>query len=148
MKSIEKKQLFLDSLKAGFHKYDYMLYAWVILDEHYHIEFEAQDSKMLSKIMNQLHGSLSYLFNMMDSTKGRKIFQNYWDTCVREEKDLWRRFNYIHHNPVKHGYCQNMEDFTFSSFTYYLKERGKAWLDDCFSTYPIVDFTLKEEDTA
>jgi len=138
-----------DSLMPGFQPVGnsaFRLIAWVILDNHYHIEFEAKESKILPKIINQLHGKLSCLFNKMDNMRGRKIFQNYWDTCIREEKDLWTRFNYIHHNPVKHGYSRRMEDYTFSSFGYYLGQKGREWLDDCFGRYPVIDFTLKEED--
>ena len=40
-----------------------------------------------------------------------------------------------------HGYTKNMKDYKFSSYQYYLKIRGKEWLDDSFSTYPIIDFT-------
>jgi putative transposase len=137
--------LLLDSLKAGFRDNGYVLNAWAILDNHYHIEFKVKEANMLSKIINQVHGRLSYLFNKMDDEPGRKIFQNYWDTCIREEKDLWTRFNYIHHNPVKHGYCKKMQDYSFSSFGYYLEEKGREWVDDCFSKYPIIDFMLKEE---
>jgi len=180
LKSDEKKELFLDSLKAGFLEVGYELFAWVILDDHYHIEFEAKEAKKLSGLINpdfaiaksarradrlnparrgnpkqisnanfginHIHGKFSYLFNKMDKSRGRKVFQNYWDTCIREEKDLWTRFNYIHHNPVKHGYCDRMEGYRFSSFARYLNEKGREWLDDCFMSYPVVDFTLKEGD--
>jgi putative transposase len=60
---------------------------------------------------------------------------------MRSEKDYWVRFNYIHHNPVKHGYVSQMADWAFSSYCYYHERKGEEWLADTFSQYPIVDFS-------
>jgi len=126
-----KKQLLLEKLKYEFKSFGYELKAWVILDNHYHLEFKTDRGNILSKILNRVHGNISYTINKMDNQEKRKVFQNYWDSCIRSERDLWTRFNYIHHNPVKHGYSQRMEEY------------GKEWLDDCFQKYPIIDFTLE-----
>lgn len=137
----ERKQLLLISLKAEVQRYDYKLMAWVILENHYHLLFRTFKSDYLSKIINQVHGSVSYQLNKIDNTPGRKIFQNYWDRSMRDEKDFWSHFNYIHHNPVKHGYAISMENYKFSSYDYWLKRKGGKWLNSCFETYPILDFT-------
>jgi len=74
------------------------------------------------------------------------VWHSYWDTCIRGENDYWRRFNYIHHNPVKHGYVSQIEDWSFSSYGYYLKHKGRDWLMDAFLQYPVVDLTDREDD--
>ena len=74
--------------------------------------------------------------------QGRKIWQNYWDYCVRLEKDFWKHFNYIHHNPVKHGYVQKMEEYEFSSHGDWIKKRGEDWMMSIFREHPIIDFTI------
>lgn len=129
------------SLKTEVQKHGYKMIAWVILDNHYHFLFRTIKSGYLSKMINQVHGFVSYQLNKINKTPGRKIFQNYWDRCMRDEADFWRRFNYIHHNPVKHGYVSRMEDYEFSSYNYWLKRKGKEWLNSCFETYPIIDYT-------
>ncbi len=88
-----------------------------------------------------IHGKVSYLVNKKENETGRKVFQNYWDRCIRDEADFWKHFNYIHHNPIKHGCVKNMEDYKFSSYGFWLNKKGKGWLDSCFRLYPIVDFT-------
>lgn len=139
-----KKRLLLNSLKAEFQKRGFELFAWVILDNHYHIEFKAKRAVDLSVIMNTVHGRVSYLINKIDGTQGRKVFQNYWDHGIRDEADFWKHFNYIHHNPVKHGYVKEMSDYKFSSYNYWLKKKGQDWIDSCFELYPIVDFTPQD----
>ncbi|MFH1860715.1 MAG: transposase, partial [bacterium] len=62
------------------------------------------------------------------------------------EKDMWMHFNYIHHNPVKHGYVRQMEDWQYSSFQYYLRKYGMKWIMSCFESYPIIDFSMSWQD--
>jgi putative transposase len=49
------------------------------------------------------------------------------------------RFNYIHYNPVKHGYVQNPEDWEFSSYRFYLREGGDGWLAKCWAEFSVLD---------
>jgi len=78
--------------------------------------------------------------NLLDRITGRQIWHNYWDTCIRTESDLWTRFNYIHNNPVKHGYVRQLDTWPFSSHPYYVKAKGEEWLLGCWQRYPVVDY--------
>jgi putative transposase len=40
----------------------------------------------------------------------------YWEHLVRDETDLMRHVEYIHYNPVKHGYVSSPLEWPFSSF--------------------------------
>jgi putative transposase len=140
------KDLVRDQIKALVTEFDLRLAAWVILDNHYHILTKSHDAKRLPRFFGRLHGRTSFEINGRDGTRGRQVWHNYWDTCIRTEADYWTRFNYIHHNPVKHGYVTRVEDWPFSSHQYYLDHRGQAWLDDVFRQYPTVDFTDPKDD--
>ena len=41
---------------------------------------------------------------------------------IRNERDLQRHVDYIHHNPVKHGHVARSADRSYSSFHRYLRE--------------------------
>lgn len=139
----EKKSILQNSLKAEFRSGGYELVAWVVLSNHYHILFQATNAKTISNIINYLHGKTSYLINKKDNKKGRKIFQNYWDYCIRNEEDYWKHFNYIHHNPIKHKLVDNLKKYQFSSYDYWITIKGEEWMNSCFENYPIIDFTIK-----
>jgi putative transposase len=62
---------------------------------------------------------------------------------VRDEKDFWTKFNYIHYNPVKHGYAEKPEDWKFSSFNDILEKNGVEWVDDCWARYPVVEYDFE-----
>ena len=116
------------------------LRAWVILDNHYHLLLKSQRGQELPRFFGRLHGGTAWQLNDWAGVRGRQVWHNYWDTCIRDEKGYWTRFNYIHHNPVKHGYTQKAVDWPFSSYHYYLRTQGQAWLDDYLAAYPVLDY--------
>lgn len=52
----------------------------------------------------------------------RTIWQRrYWEHTIRNDKDLDHHIQYIHFNPVKHGYVERVKDWHFSSFHQYVR---------------------------
>jgi len=146
--SPKKKQILMNCINTGIRKYNLKLYAFVVLDNHYHLLFLSTQKLSLPQLLNYINGRSSFEINKIDNSKGRKVWYQYWDRCIRGEKDFWLRFNYIHNNPVKHGYVKIMKevkDYKFSSYNLWLKEKGQEWLDSCFDNYPIKDFTVESE---
>jgi len=45
--------------------------------------------------------------------------------------------NYIHYNPVRHGYSKRMDEWEWSSFSWYWEEKGRDWLVEIWKKYPI-----------
>ncbi len=72
--------------------------------------------------------------------KDSPIWYQYLDRVIRDERDYYRHLNYIHQNPVKHGYTTKIDDYGFSSIHQFIKEKGKGWVIGCFESYPVVDF--------
>jgi putative transposase len=56
-------------------------------------------------------------------TKGeRGIWQRrYWEHLIRDERDFEQHVNYVHYNPVKHGYVEKAVDWKNSSIHRYIK---------------------------
>ena len=47
----------------------------------------------------------------------RGIWQRrYWEHLIRDDRDFERHADYIHYNPVKHGYVKRVVDWPFSTF--------------------------------
>ncbi len=49
--------------------------------------------------------------------------RRYWEHAIRDDADLERHVDYVHFNPVKHGYINRVCDWPYSSFSRYV-ERG------------------------
>ena len=115
------------------------LVAWVILPNHYHTLFMPARADEIGSFMKRLNGSTSRKLNLIDNQLGRSVWYSYYDTCMRNEHDFWTRFNYIHCNPVKHGYVDDPEEWRFSSYSFYLRDDGNQWLAEYEKEFPIYD---------
>jgi len=135
-------------IKQTLKKYGYSLYAWAILDNHYHIIFRSSSGKYIPDIIREIHSKSAIEINKIDERSGRKVWHQYWDYCIRNEDDYWKHFNYIHQNPVKHRYIEglgNLEKYPFSSFGEWVRGKSRNWIYECFKKYPIKDFTREED---
>jgi putative transposase len=47
--------------------------------------------------------------------------RRYWEHTIRDSNDLSRHIDYIHFNPVKHGWASRVADWPYSSFHRYVK---------------------------
>ena len=53
----------------------------------------------------------------------RGIWQRrYWEHAIRDDSDLERHVDYIHFNPVKHGYVSRVCEWPHASFHRYVRE--------------------------
>ena len=138
----EKKNVLKKTMIEAGNKFKIGFYAWTILDNHYHLLLDVLKGESIPGFMKTINGKSAFLLNRIDEIKKRKIWFNYWDTCIRSEKDFWMRFNYIHHNSVKHNYAKKMDNYIFSSYNYWLNKNGAEWMSNAFERYPIIDFTL------
>lgn len=48
--------------------------------------------------------------------------RRFWEHTIRDESDFTRHVDYIHFNPVKHGFVKRVRDWPHSSFHRYVKE--------------------------
>lgn len=145
----KKKRILVKVIRKALETFKYSCYAWVILDNHYHLLIKTSKGSDLSKFIKAIHAESAVLLNKLEKRKGRKIWWNYWDKCIRDERDFWKHFNYIHHNPVKHGVTKDQNlvcDYSFCSYRQWSRKESQEWLDLIFEQYPIVDFTVQGDD--
>lgn len=48
--------------------------------------------------------------------------RRYWEHTLKDEMDLEYHLDYVHYNPIKHGYVTKAADWPYSSFLRYVKE--------------------------
>ncbi len=60
------------------------------------------------------------------------VFQpRFWEHTIRDEGDFTRHADYIHSNPVKHGYVASPKDWEWSSFR---QQVAKGWYPEDWGT--------------
>lgn len=133
-------------MKISLEKFSISIFAFVVNNDHYHLLTKITNAQTLSYFVKNLHENSARLLNKIDGQIGRQVWYQYWDRCIRSEKDFWVRFNYLHHNPIKHGYIDGQDElmnYEFCSYRLWAKKNSPEWLDSIFYIYPIVDFTLE-----
>jgi putative transposase len=118
-------------MKQGKVKYPFKTVAIVILPDHIHAIWQLPPVDDNYSLRWQY---IKGLFTRRVIAKGVKLNRDkkgeynlwqrrFWEHTIRDEKDLENHINYIHYNPIKHKLVTNLQDWAFSSFHYYVKNK-------------------------
>lgn len=114
--------------------------AWCVLPNHYHLLVRASAVKSLVQVLARLHGRSSHAWNQEEKTRGRKVWHGVSDRAMRSPEHFWATLNYIHHNPVHHGYVSGWTDWPFSSAADYLEDMGREHAARIWRMHPLLDY--------
>lgn len=142
MESPERRTEFEKRLLQALREIEAEIAAWVILANHYHFLAGVESLNDVSAALQQLHGSTSFEWNKADGLQGRRrVWYKFADRMIRDDAHYYRALNYIHYNPVKHGYAVNAYDWQWSSLSLYYEDLGRDWLQENWRKYqPGEDF--------
>ena len=104
-------------------KHNIDLIAWVVMPDHFHMLIDPKESDVAAFI-HDVKLSFGAYYRKEQNIRSGRVWQNrFWDHVIRNQDDMNRHIDYIHYNPVKHGYTNNPNDWKYSSFSEY-KEKG------------------------
>ena len=129
----------IESLRAAVRdvraRMPFEIVVWVVLPDHLHAvwklpEDDANFSLRWALIKQHVtRGCATMPFmdrGASDSRRKRRegaLWQRrFWEHRIRDETDLTRHVDYIHYNPVKHGYVQYVRDWPYSTFHRYCRD--------------------------
>jgi putative transposase len=140
LNSPQRLAWFEDSLLAALKDLRIPCAAWCVLPNHYHVLVQTTDMRAVARGLGQLHGRSSFQLNREDNRRGRQVWYRCQDRVMRSEAHYYTSLNYIHHNPVKHGYVKKWQEWPFSSVHWYLAAKGRDWLVELWREYPVLDY--------
>ena len=101
--------------------YKWKTIAWVVLHDHYHAIVQAPDNAVtLTQFVGSYHKFTARKWNDKENLIGRKVWWNYWDTCLLSEHAYYTRLRYVFWNPVKHGLSTTPDEYPFSNYKEFL----------------------------
>ena len=137
---VDYNDLLLESFNNANTKQPFTTIAQVVLPDHLHVIWGLPDNDVAypnrwRAIKSQFSRSiLKAGVPLVRNSRGEySLWQKrYWEHTIRDEQDLQRHIDYIHYNPVKHGYAKNVVDWPYSSFHRYVDENilTKDWGSD------------------
>lgn len=150
----KREKIFSDVFAARFmlvtiayHKYifEFNLFGYVIMPDHFHILLQPSDRYPLPIIMKHIKGNFARKYNEWQRgncspdvpfvTGRRELIpayrrkkgviyipvwqEGYYETVMRDEQDMINRLNYMHNNPVRKGLVETPDKYEFSSYHQY-----------------------------
>jgi putative transposase len=126
-----KLQMLKKYLLGQAFKHSWTLIAWAVLPNHYHfIGISPENPSTLVALIRGVHSLSAKYVNAIDETHGRRVWHNYWDTCIRTEKDLIARLKYVHLNPVKHGQVTDPLEYPYCSYAWFVQSASPSFMRD------------------
>ena len=125
----------IDALRASWRdvskRHPFETTAVVILPDHFHCLWLPDGDHDFSTRLSLLKAGFTRRLPALTKGAGRKrersIWQRrFWEHAVRSDEDLERHINYIHGNPVKHGYVTDPDKWPYSTWHDWKLEYGKA----------------------
>ena len=113
------------------------VHAWVVLPNHYHLLLFAESIQEVKTSLGKLHGRSSYRWNGEEGARGRKVWYAAAETVMKSERHFWATLNYIHNNPVKHGYVGKWQDWPWGSAGNFLEKMGRDEAKRIWRKYPV-----------
>ncbi len=109
--------------------FPFIIDAWVLLPDHMHCIWTLpEDDSDFSKRWGLIKANFSkqakdrfHKDEWMNTSKRKNrettIWQRrFWEHQIRDDKDFERHMDYIHYNPVKHGYVKQVGEWPYSTF--------------------------------
>ena len=111
----EDRELFLSTLEQVTTAFNWICYAWCLMDNHYHLLIRTSDGN-LSKGMRQLNGVYTQASNRRHRRVGHLFQGRFKAILVDSDAYLLELARYIVLNPVRAGMAKKAADWRWSSY--------------------------------
>ena len=98
-------------------RYPFDLDAYVILPDHIHLLISLPAGmRDYSNIIKEVKKSVTKEIRKHLDQPDLVVWQDrFWEHTIRDERDMKTHYDYIHYNPVKHGYVESAYQWKWSS---------------------------------
>ncbi|WP_207215860.1 transposase [Pseudolysobacter antarcticus] len=120
------REHFLASLGRACARFDWQVWAYYLMDNHYHLLVETRRAT-LSRGMREVNGIYTQAFNRRHGRVGHVLQGRYKSVLIDKDAYLQEVSRYIVLNPVRACLCANAGDWEWSS---YRAVMGKAPAED------------------
>lgn len=115
---------FLDYLELAQEKFRYLLHAYVLMTNHYHLLIETPLAN-LNRVMHYINGSYTNYVNLKRDHRGHLFQGRYKAILVDRDHYVVELSRYIHLNPVRAEIVKRPQDYAYSSYKAFIS-RGEG----------------------
>lgn len=117
----DNKRFFIKQLKKYNRRFDYNILAYVIMNNHYHLLMQTFKNPIGEVMFNINNVTAKFIRDNLKCSG--HVFQGRYNSKLvnTNEYFLWL-IRYIHRNPVRAKICAKVEDYKWSSHSFYLRD--------------------------
>ncbi len=100
------------------HTREHLFTPWIasLMSNHYHVLGYCKDGAFFGRMMQRIHGSVAKLINDLLPERRRRFWdkqghQDYFDGCIRDEKQCRLAYRYVLTQSVRHGVCRDWREY-------------------------------------
>ena len=141
----EDKIKFIDIVCEKNKEKQFILYGFCIMDNHAHLVLN-EDKDKLDKLMKRINTSYAYYFNKKYKRIGHVFQDRFKSETIDNDKHLLCAIRYIHNNPIKACMKENLYEYRWSSYNYYINR--KCYMKNMVEKDFVLKIFSKSEDRA
>ncbi|HUP61553.1 MAG TPA: hypothetical protein VNA69_14160 [Thermoanaerobaculia bacterium] len=100
-------------------KHECWLQAWALFANHYHLIVSCADGERVRQMLVQLHKDSAIDMNRADGAKGRRVWFQFWDVLLTNERSWLVRLRYTHENAVHHRLVERATNYPWCSASWF-----------------------------
>ena len=127
------KERFLEILRRTKERYGYLLHAYALMDNHYHLMIETPKAN-ISQTMQNINTSYTVYINKKYRRSGHLLQGRFKGIIVDKDEYLVTLSRYIHLNPVRADIVQKPEEYRWTSYRLYIDKSNRETLADTGDT--------------
>jgi REP element-mobilizing transposase RayT len=113
-------------------------YAYCLMPNHFHFlikvkpiqllqqlpKFSGSTHKFVMQKLSNFLNAYAKAYNIKYQRKGALFLDYTRRVAVKEDSYFTTLINYIHQNPVHHGYCKSLDEWKYSSYQAHISEKA------------------------
>ncbi len=124
----EHKMAFLDLLAEKIRRYRMQLFAFCVMDNHYHLVMQNSSGRM-SDFFRNLNTHYAFYYRKTMGGKGYVFQSRFHSTIIQDDSYLKQAIVYVLQNPLRAGLSAAYHDYRWSSGRFYRENIQPNWLD-------------------
>src|SRR3990172_2353035 len=127
------REKFLEILSKTKERYSYLLHAYALMGNHYHLLIETPKAN-ISQIMQNINTSYTVYVNRKYQRSGHLFQGRFKGIIVDKDEYLVTLSRYIHLNPVRAGIVEKPDDYRWTSYAVCIGKKVEKSLVDAADT--------------
>jgi REP element-mobilizing transposase RayT len=120
---------YLKTLREALRKFNFLLYSYALMDNHFHLLLEMHENSQLARLMHHTQLRYAAYFNRKYRRVGHIFQSRYHSNLIESDRYFLAVDRYIHLNPVRAGIVSRPQDYRWTSYSARFQTPQSDWIN-------------------